>query len=77
MKQTAVEFLMEEMQKRIPSLYGYFVMEMHSLCEQAEELFEEQIKNSYKSGVIDGFNSRIVEVKTDPQEYYNEIFKSK
>ena len=43
---------------------------------QAKAMEKEQIKNSYHSGAIDGFNFRTTSISPNSEEYYNETFKS-
>ena len=43
---------------------------------QAKAMEKEQIKNSYHSGAIDGFNFRTTSISPNSEEYYNENFKS-
>jgi len=43
---------------------------------KAKEMEKEQIKNSYHSGAIDGFNFRTTSISPNSEEYYNETFKS-
>ena len=68
MKQTAVEWLVEQM--KLDELFNadYFI-------EQAKEMEKEQIKDAFvecwKSNVPDG-----IECKLDAEQYYNETFKS-
>ena len=50
MKQTAVEWLVETMQKQIDAGYGFSPKHEEEIIEQANAMFEEQIKNSYHSG---------------------------
>ena len=41
---------------------------------QAKAMEKEQIKNSYHSGAIDGFNFRTTSIYPNSEEYYNENF---
>lgn len=43
MKQTAVEFLIEEMQRRIPPFYAHYVMDMDEVYEQSKEMEKEKM----------------------------------
>ena len=70
MKQTAVEWLVEKIQQANPTF------KFDALIREANAMFEEQIKNSYHSGTIDGFNFRTTSISPNPEQYYNETFKS-
>ena len=74
MKQTAVEWLIQEINKINVSTEARIFI--NKLKEQAKAMEKEQIKNSYHSGAIDGFNSRTVPTNPNPEQYYNETFKS-
>lgn len=52
--QTATEFLIEEMQKRIPPFYAHYVMDMNSLYEQAKDMEKEQIKVAWLNSLTKG-----------------------
>ena len=76
--QTAVEFLLEQItlfkgQKGVVFLTPYLTKE---ILEQVKEIEKEQIKNSYHSGTIDGLNFRTTSISPNPEQYYNETFKS-
>jgi DNA-directed RNA polymerase subunit M/transcription elongation factor TFIIS len=53
--------------------------EWQKLLEQAKQMEKEQSKKDYKSGVIDGFNSRTLHMgaKTNAEQYYNDTYGSK
>ena len=75
MKQTAVEWLIEEL--RGAHVKGDFIFNgviTSELIEQAKEMEKEQIKDAFvecwKSNVPDG-----IECKLDAEQYYNETFK--
>jgi hypothetical protein len=72
MKQTAVEWLIEN----IPDLGKYIPfgvsMELHAKFQQALELEKQQIENAWKSGDTNG---RIGILKTKEQ-YYSETYKN-
>ena len=73
MKQTAVEYLQQHFKTLIQEdKKGLYKL----LFEQAKEMEKEQIKNSYHSGAIDGFNFRTTSISPNSEEYYNETFKS-
>lgn len=69
MKQTATEFLIEEMQKRIPQFYAHYVMDMNSLYEQAKAMEKEQIMNAYKADLYPCSDE-------DAEQYYAETYKN-
>jgi len=62
MKQTAVEWLAQQLQAG---------KELSTVLSQANKLFEQQIKDAWKSGDTNG---RIGILKTKEQ-YYNETYK--
>ena len=61
MKQTAVEWLAERLELITQELF-----------EQAQEMFEQQIKDAYADGRISVINREIISY----EQYYNETFKS-
>jgi hypothetical protein len=70
---TAVEWLVEKLTN------GHYLDEgmKQKIIEQAKEMFEEQILQSYEHGQNNGYmyrdgNSNIIQA----QQYYNETFKS-
>ncbi len=76
MKQTAVKWLAEQL-----SIYGYNVVTVYpELIEQANEMFEQQIKDAYDKGSEAGYelakNDDFTEgYKTkEAEQYYNETF---
>jgi hypothetical protein len=65
MKQTAVEWLVEEIHKNIEFIPV-------PIQEQAKEMEKEQIINAFKEGnLYHGWA-----LKHEPEEYYNETFKN-
>ena len=81
-KQTAVEWLCNEwlyidheFDMKLIDKKTYWE-KLKSVQDQANAMFEEQIKNSYHSGTIDGFNFRTTSISPNPEQYYNETFKS-
>jgi hypothetical protein len=66
MKQTAVEWLIEEIHmyplRKIPEY----------IQEQANAMFEEQIIDAYQAGDGDAYN--LEETKTWAEQYYNETY---
>jgi hypothetical protein len=73
MNQTAVEFLIDEMQKRLPEFYAHFMMDMDSVYDQAKAMEKEQIETAYQAGDGDAYN--LEETKTWAEQYYNETYK--
>jgi len=67
MKQSAVEFLVEELSRQTP-LYT-----KKEIIEQAKEIEKQQIIDSYASGYIDA----VAQNKITAEQYYNETFKNK
>ncbi len=71
MKQTAVEWLIEQLKENNMLTFH----EWTGLFEQAKEMEKEQIMDAYDAGLFDGtmddVNDRI------HKQYYNETFKSK
>jgi len=74
MKQTAVEWLVEEMLKQ-----GYFdgnkpltYTNLDHLQQQAKEIEKDQIINAYEDGNYDNGMGRC-----EAEQYYNETFKNK
>jgi hypothetical protein len=65
MKQTAVEFLIEEIECR-----GIITKELRIVFEQAKEMEKQQIIDAYVEGGRKGFN----EFADDYQQYYKETF---
>jgi hypothetical protein len=64
MKQTAVEWLAEELEKRgSASLSAHY-----ELFKQAKEMEKQQINNAYTSGLLDGMNH-------SPIDYFNKNYK--
>ena len=79
MKQTAVEFLLDELPK-LAALSDFldkedFIKARIMIFEKAIKMEKEQIKDAFvecwKSNVPDG-----IECKLDAEQYYNETFKS-
>ena len=67
---TAVEYLWDKLSK------GEFINDPEELFLEAKAMEKEQIKNSYHSGAIDGFNFRTTSIYPNSEKYYNETFKS-
>lgn len=70
MKQTAVEWLVEQLNQ-----IGFHTILIENTIEKAKAMEKEQMKDAFvecwKSNVPDG-----VECKLDAEQYYNETFKS-
>jgi hypothetical protein len=64
MKQTAVEFLVEQIKQNVHNS----VEEFELLVEQAKEMEKEIICTAYLEGIDDEY--------TTSEQYYNETFKS-
>jgi hypothetical protein len=69
-KQTAVAFLIEVMQKRLPPFYAHFMMDMDSVYEQALAMEERQIIDAHDSGYIDGQGQKSISA----EQYYTETY---
>ena len=83
MKQTAVEWLIEEL--RGAHIKGDFIFNgviTSELIGQAKAMEKEQMNNFFKNGIEYGFDSyhanELAEEPTRPnfEQYYNETFKS-
>jgi glutamate synthase domain-containing protein 3 len=71
-KQTAVEFLIDEMQKRLPEFYAHFMMDMDSVYEQAKEMEKDQMKKLFEKHYDEtGYISMTLE---DAEQYYTETY---
>lgn len=82
MKQTAVNEIIDMCYTIIKNSTDYKVIQTAKLiifrCEnEFKEMEKKQIKNSYLSGTIDGFNFRTTSISPDSEQYYNETFKNK
>lgn len=42
MSQSSIEFLIEEVQKRIPPFYAFYIMHMDEVYEQAKEMHKQE-----------------------------------
>jgi len=74
MKQTAVEWLIEEINK----LTGLTIQMDEPIIEQAKEMEKEQIKSAFTQGDLfaeDYFNPEKSNIDCS-ENYYNETFKS-
>jgi hypothetical protein len=72
MKQTAVKWLADEITKRGPTENNppQWLIELY---EQANEMFEQQIEDAYRSGVYDG-GKNVSQYNMNAEQYYNETF---
>jgi hypothetical protein len=74
MKQTAVEWLHIEFQKRFPKettqMYNNNQLEYEDLIQQAKEMEKDQIINAYAKGYIE---SELI--NKGAEQHYNETFK--
>ena len=85
MKQTAVEFLLDELPK-LAALSDFlekedFIKARTMIFEQAKEMEHQQITDSYKIGaryaLISQSDLALIKGKfPTPEQYYNETFKS-
>jgi hypothetical protein len=73
MKQTAVDYLLSELQNVI-ELYKTEWEELDSIVKQAKEMERKQIKDAYSAGVWEiGYFNR----NPDAKEYYNKTYENK
>lgn len=71
--QTATEFLIEEMQKRIPPFYAHYVMDMNSLYDQAKAMEKEQIQDAFYHGIdVDSWN--VENPYVEAKQYYQKNY---
>jgi hypothetical protein len=73
---TAVEFLYERLERMIPrtALYN---MDKEDYFKQANELFEQQIKDAFNAGVnSEDFFCPPFEI-SESEQYYNKTYKNK
>jgi len=75
MKQTAVEWLVEEINK----LTGLTIQMDEPIIEQAKEMEKEQIDNAYEIGFADAWDDARYDDEpkhAGAEQYYKETFKS-
>jgi len=74
MKQTAVEWLFEEIKK----LTGLNIADDEPIVEQAKEMEKEQIEDAYEQGYTEDIPYPVSGgyYKMNAEQYYNETFKS-
>jgi hypothetical protein len=71
-KQTAVEYLIDEMKQRLPYFYAHFMMDMDSVYDKALAMEKEQIVDAFDSGAEEWTPIEY----SDGQHYYNHNFES-
>ena len=71
MNQTAVEFLIDEMQKRLPEFYAHFMMDMDSVYDQAKAMEKEQMMMAFNDGRVNAG----LKLNRTSEQYYNETYK--
>ena len=70
-KQTAVEYLIDEMKQRLPYFYAHFMMDMDSVYDKAIAMEKEQIVDAWKDA--EGYNDENATILA--KQYYNETYK--
>lgn len=77
MKQTAIEWLIEQMKKGEVAYGMFHVLGQIEIFEQARQMEEEQIKGDYRQGRKDGweFASYAGGDFNDKDDYFNKIYK--
>jgi hypothetical protein len=75
MKQTAVEWLISQLQKtrdyqRVINEANQSGSSVRDVIQQAKEMEKERIGRAYQEGLIDGMNHT-------PKDYYNETYGNK
>lgn len=73
MKQTAVEWLEEQLKKGVHNNDTSF----YDLCEVAKEIEKQQITSAYNRSTYQFANDAEVIAPKSALEYYNETFKNK
>jgi hypothetical protein len=66
MKQTAVEWLVEQIKNNVHNT----IEEFELIVEQSKQMEKEQIINAYEVAYMDGYNDN----GKDGKQYYNETF---
>jgi hypothetical protein len=69
MKQTAVDWLIEELDKIYHIKEKFLPSDWEFLEETSKEIEKEQIGRAYQGGLIDGMTH-------SPRDYYNETFNT-
>jgi adenylate kinase family enzyme len=67
MKQTAVEWLVEQLNEKIDFIPLDKWDMIRDIIQQAKEMEKEQIGRAYQEGLIDGMNHT-------PKDYYNKTY---
>jgi hypothetical protein len=75
MKQTAVEWLIEELQKADYIPKDSIIMDY--VIKQAKEMEKQQIICAYRTGKIEGIIPKEFKKYSSEKQYYNETFKNK
>ena len=73
MKQTAVEWLYERLERMIPRTPLYN-MDKEQYFKQAKEVERQQIEDAFEIGYVNGADHSW---SNDGEKYYNETFKNK
>ena len=76
MKQTAVEWLVEQMRLRKEQGLTLSLYDLEMFAEQAKAMEKEQIKDAYENGLYDGDGRNRSHYNMNAEYYYNETFKS-
>ena len=77
MKQTAVEWLYERLERMIPRTISYNI-DKRQYLQQAKEMEKEQIMNSFADGFVEGVETqKSGEQLLFPEQYYNETYGEK
>ena len=80
MKQTAVEWLVDQLKSTRKKYMGFknIDIDYQEIIKQAKEMEKEQIKNAFVDGADkeEMFNNENRAFITDAEQYYNKTFKS-
>ena len=74
-KQTAVEWLFENMRDIGIQIPQQKTIEMLSLMEQAKEMEKQQIIDAYLAGTLQFDNAASIVYPKTPEHYFNETYK--
>jgi len=74
-KQTAVDYLVEQLFKIRNNTTEVKEMNSKSIIEQAKQMEKEQIETAYQAGDGDAYN--LEETKNWAEQYYNETYGDK
>ncbi len=74
MKQTAVEWLIQNLEQQSGSYRGFSNIQTthEKLIKQAKQIEKDQIETAYQAGDGDAYN--LEETKTWAEQYYNETY---